>query len=302
MQDPKWENSQFVASFRSIDASVERFPADCDENSEAFDDLARAVDRLDYEGYIVSPSDSYQVNLSFDQRIVERLCLTERKCISEPVLNAPRQVARAVGQKADLLIGSPGTGGMIVVEVEKANKEKILRDMVKILLFIDAGQADLGVLICPRNYAHAKGIWRVFDTASQVLRSFVHVTQLPDTKARRLALIGFTQEIFLEGIGGAGIEILGWNFRGEPSRISRGPNWMLTTEHASEPLPPPTPHRRPKRGNARGTIPTPSFTAIIRSHATPVSRVTMPLGQRISSKSIFVRPPRPKCSRGSWAD
>jgi hypothetical protein len=76
---------------------------------------------------------------------------------------------------------------MIVVEIEKANEEKVLRDVVKMLLFLDAGQAELAALICPRNYVHSGGAWRVFDTARQVLRAFIHVTHLPESQAKRLA-------------------------------------------------------------------------------------------------------------------
>ena len=111
----------------------------------------------------------------------------------------PGEVARAVGRKADMLLRVPGTDSVVVVEIEKANREKILRDIVKMLLFFESSQADLAALICPRNYVHTNGVWRVFDTARQVLRAFIRVTDLPQSKASRLALIGFTQEIFLGG-------------------------------------------------------------------------------------------------------
>jgi len=67
------------------------------------------------------------------------------------------------------------------------------------LLFVEAGQADLAALVCPRNYAHADEVWKVFDTARQAVRAFIRVTQLPDSKVKRLALIGYTQEVFLQG-------------------------------------------------------------------------------------------------------
>ena len=88
---------------------------------------------------------------------------------------------------------------MMVIEIEKANKEKILRDIVKMLLFLNEGQAELAALICPRNYVHTGGVWQVFETAKQVLRAFVDVTELPPSKARRIALIGCTQEVFVGG-------------------------------------------------------------------------------------------------------
>lgn len=187
MQEPRWEDSRFIASFRSVETSVERFPSGCIEYGEAFDDLARMVDNLHYEGYILSPRNNYQVNLTFDQCVVDQMCLASRECISQPRLSAPQEVAEAVGRYADLLLRAPQIGGMIVVEIEKANEEKVLRDVVKMLLFLDAGQAELAALICPRNYVHSGGAWRVFDTARQVLRAFIHVTHLPESQAKRLA-------------------------------------------------------------------------------------------------------------------
>src|SRR5579863_5972727 len=55
-------------------------------------------------------------------------------------------------------------------------------------------------------------------------------------------------------------------------------------------------------GKLRGTMPTPSLTAMILSMGTLVSFSTRPLGQVISSESIFARLPRPNKSRGSLAD
>jgi len=154
---------------------------------------------LRYEGYIKGKENSYQVNLNFDDKLHERASSGGHNCTNRPVLRAPREVARAVGLRADMLLRVPSTGSVVVVEIEKANREKVLRDIVKMLLFFEASQADLAALICPRNYVHSSGVWNVFDTAHQVLRAFVRVTQLPEFKARCLSLIGFTQEVFLEG-------------------------------------------------------------------------------------------------------
>lgn len=199
MREPWWENARLWADFRATDVCIERFPEGSDGGAAAFEGLVGLVGGVRYEGYIEGKENSYQVNLNFDDKLHERACAAGQECASGPVLSAPREVARAVGLKADMLLRVPGTGDMIVVEIEKANREKILRDIVKMLLFFEASQADLAALICPRNYVHGGGVWKVFDTARQVLRAFVRVTQLPQPKASRLALIGFTQQVFLGG-------------------------------------------------------------------------------------------------------
>lgn len=199
MQEPKSEHSQFSATLRAVDACIERFPDGCTDKADQYKPLLQAIEGLEYEGSILGKANSYQVNLHLDGKLHEQLCSSGLKCSSTPGLDIPREVARAVGQKADLLVQIPVTGNRIVVEIEKANREKILRDVVKMLLFFDADQADLAALVCPRNYVHNGGVWNLFETAHQVLRAFIRVTGLPESKANRVALIGFTQQIFLEG-------------------------------------------------------------------------------------------------------
>ena len=199
MQEPRWENGRILAEFRAADVCIERFPEGCTDAQEAYGHLIRLVTDLRYEGYIESKENSYQVNLTFDDKLHERARAEGYDCDNTPPLSAPREIARAVGRKADTLFRVPGAGNGLVVEVEKANREKILRDIVKMLLFFEAGQADLAALVCPRNYVHGDGVWPVFDTARQVLRAFIRVTELPEAKSKRLALIGFTQEVFLAG-------------------------------------------------------------------------------------------------------
>jgi hypothetical protein len=199
MEEPRWENARLWANFRSTDVCIERFPEGCGGGTGAYDDLVKLIGDLRYEGYIQGKANSYQVNLNFDDKLHELARAGGRECASGPELRVPREVARAVGWKADMLLRVSGTGDLVVVEIEKANREKILRDIVKMLLFFGESQADLAALVCPRNYVHSGGVWKVFDTAHQVLRAFVRVTQLPESKAKRLALIGFTQEVFLGG-------------------------------------------------------------------------------------------------------
>src|SRR6266436_5008614 len=44
-------------------------------------------------------------------------------------------------------------GRTVAVEIEKANREKILRDILKCHIYLHAG-ADFAVVVLPRNYAH----------------------------------------------------------------------------------------------------------------------------------------------------
>jgi hypothetical protein len=52
-------------------------------------------------------------------------------------------------------------GKTVAVEIEKANREKILRDILKCHVYLCAG-ADFAIVGLPRNYAHKHGVWDLF--------------------------------------------------------------------------------------------------------------------------------------------
>ena len=49
----------------------------------------------------------------------------------------------------------------VAVEIEKANREKILRDFLKCHIYLHSG-AHFAVVVLPRNYAHKHGVWNLF--------------------------------------------------------------------------------------------------------------------------------------------
>jgi hypothetical protein len=50
----------------------------------------------------------------------------------------------------------------VVVEIEKTNREKILRDILKCHMYQHFG-ADFTIIGLPKNYAHTHGIWNLFE-------------------------------------------------------------------------------------------------------------------------------------------
>ena len=72
-KEPHWSNDRLVARFRSVDACVERFPPCATENEQDFRDVASVIEGIKYDGFISSPRNNYQVNLTFDQCLVEKL-------------------------------------------------------------------------------------------------------------------------------------------------------------------------------------------------------------------------------------
>jgi hypothetical protein len=83
-------------------------------------------------------------------------------------------------------------GRTVAVEIEKANREKILRDILKCHIYLDAG-ADFSVVALPRNYAHQHGVWNLFRFGIErynECRTYGFGT--PD-KLGRILLVGFNQ-------------------------------------------------------------------------------------------------------------
>lgn len=199
MKEPTEWQGTFAAHFRGTQAQVQRFGSPT-AFTETFKAIADHVEGLEYNGYIESASNSYQVNFSFDQALAKRLSASGLVC-TPATLSTPDEIISLVGRDADFKVALGPNNERVVVEIEKAQKEKILRDFVKLLLFLDEGSADFGLLICPRNYAHGtgSGIWRIFDTARQVTQALVQAAEIPAKKADRIALIGYTQEIFING-------------------------------------------------------------------------------------------------------
>lgn len=78
----------------------------------------------------------------------------------KPRLNMPDLCGDSGNPEADLIVSPNGLHGIkTVIEIEKGNKKAIWFDFIKNWIFIEAKKADVGVLICPVNYAHKHGVW-----------------------------------------------------------------------------------------------------------------------------------------------
>jgi hypothetical protein len=86
----------------------------------------------------------------------------------------------------------------VVVEVEKANREKILYDFLKFHMYLQNG-ADLGLLFLPKNYSHRSGEWDLFDcgkTRHQQARDYGFGSQ---SILDRILIVGY-QQCTIEGV------------------------------------------------------------------------------------------------------
>jgi len=87
----------------------------------------------------------------------------------------------------------------VAVEIEKANREKILRDILKCHMYLHAG-ADFALVVLPKNYPHTHGVWNLFEFG---VRRFGECQKYgfgtPD-KLGRILLLGFEQFCAATGV------------------------------------------------------------------------------------------------------
>jgi len=83
-------------------------------------------------------------------------------------------------------------GRSVAVEIEKANREKILRDILKCHMYLDAG-ANYEMIALPKNYPHTHGVWDLFNFGVQRFRECQKYGFGTPEKLDRILLVGFEQ-------------------------------------------------------------------------------------------------------------
>jgi hypothetical protein len=89
------------------------------------------------------------------------------------------------------------SGKTVAVEVEKANRETILRDLFKSNMYLSAG-ADLAALFLPRNYPHKHSVWDFVWIRQREIRRMCQVRarksrDISTNHSSRLYSMGFRQ-------------------------------------------------------------------------------------------------------------
>jgi hypothetical protein len=83
-------------------------------------------------------------------------------------------------------------GRTVAVEIEKANREKILRDILKSHTYLHAG-ADFAVVVLPKNYAHTHGVWNLFQFGVERYNDCRRYGFGTQDKFTRILLLGYDQ-------------------------------------------------------------------------------------------------------------
>jgi hypothetical protein len=146
--------------------------------------LVKNLGRLNFVYRVADPrANQGQMDSDFDARLEGAFA----SCGAVPFhLTLPA----GVPQELDFAFGFGG--GTVAVEIEKSNREKILRDLLKCHIYLRAG-AQFALVVLPRNYAHKHGEWNLFKFGVErydECRAYAFGS--PDTLGR-IALLGFDQ-------------------------------------------------------------------------------------------------------------
>ena len=159
----------------------EAYPA----TSSAFDALRPLLDRFDevrFSGRIAE-TNSNQVTLDFDDRLRDVLCGLGA---TEAELSLPDGVAKEYDFAFDF------AGHRVAVEVEKANREKILYDILKCHMYL-SGDAAFALLVLPKNYPHRHGEWNPFATGVARYRQCLNFGFGTPETFDRILIVGYEQ-------------------------------------------------------------------------------------------------------------
>ena len=138
---------------------------------------------LDFKMVCKSPSNNYQLSSLFDDAL-------QKKAPSVGLVPGTLKLPQHIAKEYDAVFRTEY--GTVVVEVEKANWEKFLYDMLKAHIYLNHG-ADYCCIILPENWAHQHGEIDLFQESNARL-DLAKTYHFGDPNVLdRLFLIGFRQ-------------------------------------------------------------------------------------------------------------
>ena len=138
---------------------------------------------------IKSHTNSYQMDSNFDN--AWRALLKSTRKWKEVPFDA-KALTNIPDIKPDLLLSNELV--MLAVEIEKSNEKTIWFDLIKIMMLINEGIVQFGLVVAPRNYAHRTGVWHPFDKARFYKYCLHRFANVDAALMKSIAILGYTQE------------------------------------------------------------------------------------------------------------
>ncbi|MGB7585122.1 MAG: hypothetical protein WBM11_09775 [Terriglobales bacterium] len=146
--------------------------------------LLGQLGRIDFVLCVADPSvNQGQMDSDLDESL-------EKNILALGASSADLRFPPGVPQELDFVFEYAGRA--IAVEIEKANREKILRDFLKCHMYLRFG-ADFAVVALPKNYPHKHGVWDLFDFGVQRFKECTTYGFGSAENLGRILLLGFQQ-------------------------------------------------------------------------------------------------------------
>jgi len=164
-------------------SSIELFPTD-NLAYESLSGVLLGIDRFDFTCCVHDPNvNQGQMTSDLDERL-------EQAVLSQGAISYSFDLPREIPQQLDFAFRY--NDSIVVVEVEKTNREKILRDILKAHMYLNSG-ADYALLALPKNYSHRHGVWNLYEFGVQRFSECRTYGFGTEERLGRILLIGFEQ-------------------------------------------------------------------------------------------------------------
>lgn len=161
---------------------------------ESINHVVEATEGLRFAAMIKSPTNNYQMALDFDNAWCSSVKAT-RKWDGIPF--DAKSLKEIPNIKPDFLLSNGST--VLAVEIEKSNEKTIWFDLIKLMMLINGGIVQFGLVVAPRNYAHKTGVWHLFDRAHFYKYCLYKYAGVHIDLIKSIAIVGYTQEAKVSG-------------------------------------------------------------------------------------------------------
>lgn len=172
-----------MIEFRAYASNFELFPKE-GEAFQCLSPLLGSLKKVDFILRIDNPSVNQGQMVSNLDDELKKVLLTRGAAYSD------FQLPKEIPQEFDFAFEYGGR--TVAVEIEKSNREKILRDILKCHIYLHAG-VYYALVGLPRNYAHLRGMWDLYDFGVQRYKECINYGFGTPDKLSRILLLGFTQ-------------------------------------------------------------------------------------------------------------
>jgi hypothetical protein len=172
-----------MTNFLAYAANFEFYPRD----GEVFRQLSPLLDKLNRIDFVLRVDDPAA---NRGQMVSNLDTALENALLASGATPFELELPPNIPQELDFAFAFGGKS--VAVEIEKANREKILRDILKCHMYLHAG-ADFALVALPKNYSHTHGVRNLFEFGVQRFGECKTYGFGTADRLGRILLVGFEQ-------------------------------------------------------------------------------------------------------------